>query len=131
MFTITELDMNRVQFHSTQSPTSAYNRLARPYNIYGIGRTNSYIEELYVALPRREDNSKVWSPIIPNSYLIISPNDSDPEQWFLELFASPTDKIGLIIIISVGCLIIIGSIVLWRYNKERKEDSRENQIYIR
>lgn len=112
-------------------PTSGYNRLGRPYNIYGIGRTNSYIEELYVAMPRRRDNTKVWSPIIPNSYLIISPDDSDPELWFLELFANPTDKIGLIIIISVGCLIIIGGIVLWRYNKERREDSRENQIYIR
>ncbi|CAG9314507.1 unnamed protein product [Blepharisma stoltei] len=130
MFTLTELDMSKVQMHSTQMPQTAYFALNTPYCVYGLGRTNSYIEEFYVAMPvghKDSSYSKLWTPIIPNSYLIASPKGS-PDNWFLELFASPTDKIGLIIAISAGCLVIIGIIVVWKYHLERKEDKKKFSI---
>lgn len=130
MFTLTELDMSKVQMHSTQMPQTAYFALYTPYCVYGLGRTNSYIEEFYVAMPAKNKDaafSKVWTPIIPNSYLIASPK-GNPNDWFLELFASPTDKIGLIIAISAGCLVIIGIIVVWKYHLERKEDKKKFSI---
>lgn len=128
MFTITELDMNTVQMHSTQLPQTAYFALQTPYCLYGIGRTNSYIEQFYVNVPSLAHSAKMWTPIIPNSYLIVSPKRSksskkvDIEGWFLELFASPTDKIGVVIAGAAFFLIVIGGFVLYRYRKEKEED---------
>jgi len=80
-----------------------------------------------VSIPVGKGLSKSYSPIIPNSYLIVS-TDEEEEDWFLELFASPTDKIGIIIAISVGLLIIIFSIVFIRYKKEKAMDSEEKNL---
>ena len=74
MFTVTELDMKERTFHASQSPSTAYFALNTPYCVFGIGRTNSYVEEFYVALPYKDNNYMVWTPIIPNSYLIASPD---------------------------------------------------------
>jgi hypothetical protein len=50
MFTLTELDMSKVIMHSTQMPLTGFYALNTPYCVYGLGRTNSYIEEFYVAM---------------------------------------------------------------------------------
>ena len=47
--------------------------LQLPYCFIGLGRTNNYIENLKVTLPIKHDQSKEWTPIIPNSQLIIIP----------------------------------------------------------
>lgn len=124
MFTLTELDMNKVVMHSTQMPLTSFYALYTPYCVYGLGRTNSYIEEFYVALPLKKNNYRAWTPIIPNSYLIASPDKDKTEDWYLELFASPTDQIGIIIGVCCGCMLLIGLIVIYNYFKEKKEDRR-------
>jgi len=129
MFTVTELDMTPVQIHSTQLPQTAYFSLQTPYCLYGLGRTNSYVEQFYVNIPSLAHSAKMWTPIIPNSYLIVSPKRAksptkqvDIDAWFLELFASPTDKIGVVIIGAAFFLLGIGGFVLYRYRKEKEED---------
>lgn len=122
MFTLTELDMKKVILHSTQMPMTGFYSLNTPYCVYGLGRTNSYIEEFYVALPLNSSNFKSWTPIIPNSYLIASPVKGNTDEWFLELFASPTDKIGIIIGVCCGCMVLIGIVVIVNYWREKRED---------
>ncbi|OMJ93962.1 hypothetical protein SteCoe_3024 [Stentor coeruleus] len=122
MFTLTELDMKKVILHSTQMPMTGFYSLNTPYCVYGLGRTNSYIEEFYVALPLNSSNFKSWTPIIPNSYLIASPVKDNTDEWFLELFASPTDKIGIIIGVCCGCMVLIGLVVIINYWREKRED---------
>lgn len=129
MFTVTELDMTPVQIHSTQLSQTSYFALQTPYCLYGIGRTNSYVEQFYVNIPSLAHTAKMWTPIIPNSYLIVSPKRArsptkqvDIDAWFLELFASPTDKIGVIIAGAAFFLLGIGGFVLYRYRKEKEED---------
>ena len=122
MFTLTELDMSKVIMHSTQMPLTGFYALNTPYCVYGLGRTNSYIEEFYVAMPLKKDNFRAWTPIIPNSYLIASPDRNKVDDWYLELFASPTDKIGIIIGVCLVCMVLIGLIVIYNYCKEKKED---------
>lgn len=124
MFTLTELDMSKVVMHSTQMPLTGFYALNTPYCVYGLGRTNSYIEEFYVAMPIKKNNHKSWTPIIPNSYLIASPNINSLDEWYLELFASPTDKIGIIIVVCVGCMTFIGVIVVYNYYREKREDKK-------
>ena len=121
MFTLTELDMSKVIMHSTQMPLTGYFALNTPYCVYGLGRTNSYIEEFYVAMPINDTYHRSWTPIIPNSYLIAS-TGKKVDDWYLELFASPTDKIGIIIGVCLGCMTIIGIVVVYNYCREKRED---------
>jgi integrin alpha FG-GAP repeat containing protein 1 len=124
VFTLTEMDMSIVVIEATQMTLTSFFALNTPYNVFGLGRTNSYIEEFYLALPVKGKNTRSWTPIIPNSYLIASPNSGDPDSWFLELFASPTDQIELIMGVSFGCMTIIGSMVVLNYCKDKKENRR-------
>lgn len=119
-FTLIELDMTKVPVHATQLPQTAYNSLLTPFCVFGLGRTNSFIEEFHTALPV-SGSGKVykyqWTPIIPNSYLIVSP---DPENnWFLELFASPTEDIWVIVAMLLGCMVVIGVVILVKYFNEK------------
>jgi hypothetical protein len=66
----------------------------------------------------------MWTPIIPNSYLILSPDTDSSDGWFLELFASPTDNIGIIVAVSLALLLVIGIIVIWRFILEKREDKK-------
>ena len=52
-----------------QMPQSSYNSLELPYVYMGVGRSNSYLEQLNVAysINNRLDQVKVFTPIIPNS----------------------------------------------------------------
>ena len=125
MFKMTELDMNEVQMHSTQMPQTAFFALQTPYCIFGIGRTNSYIEQFYAAVPIVSHSYRMWTPIIPNSYLIVSPKRKDLDGWFLELFASPTDKIGVVIMGAFVFLLLLGGIVVYRYRREKDEDRQQ------
>jgi integrin alpha FG-GAP repeat containing protein 1 len=124
MFTLTELDMSKVVIHSTQMPLTAFFALGTPYCVFGLGRTNSYVEEFYAGLPLEENSYRSWTPIIPNSYLIVSPDKTSSDEWFLELFASPTDQIGVIIGVCCVCMLVIGIVVVIKYYKEKKEDKQ-------
>ena len=124
MFTLTEMDMSSVVIEGTQMPLTAFFALATPYNVFGLGRTNSYIEEFFLALPLNENNFRTWTPVIPNSYLIASPSLISTDAWFLELFAAPTDKIEIIIGVSFGCMVIIGTVVILNYCKDKRENRK-------
>lgn len=124
MFTLTELDMQRVQVTGQQQPMTAYAALEPPYVIFGLGRTNSYVENFYMALPLQSDFERMWTPIIPNSYLILSPHGGSSSDWFLELFANPTENIGVIVGVSLVLLLVIGAIVVWRVIVEKREDRK-------
>ena len=124
MFTLTEMDMSTVVIEGTQMPLTAFFALATPYNVFGLGRTNSYIEEFFLALPLNENNFRTWTPIIPNSYLIASPSLVSTDVWYLELFAAPTEKIELIIGVSFGCMVIIGTAVVLNYCKDKRENRK-------
>lgn len=53
---------------------SAYTPLQLPYSYVGVGRTNNYIENYFAGMPLNDGALKKWTPIIPNSQLIVSPN---------------------------------------------------------
>ena len=69
---------------------SAYCPLELPYMFLGIGKTNNYIENFNMGIPKAFDEEvriyfyfvttfwkdlqkKSWTPIIPNSQLIVNP----------------------------------------------------------
>ena len=82
-FLSTDLDGNR---HIQGGPSihqSGYSPLQLPYGIYGIGRSNNYIEHLTIGYPLHGvDNIKEWSPIIPNSQIILHGNHKSADGYY-------------------------------------------------
>ncbi|MDR3736822.1 MAG: VCBS repeat-containing protein [Acidobacteriaceae bacterium] len=71
-YTYTDLEGSRHIGVGFQAPQNSHSALQLPYGIVGIGRSSNYIEHLYVSYPVSvSPNYHVWSPIIPNSQIII------------------------------------------------------------
>ncbi|CAG8693654.1 7154_t:CDS:2, partial [Scutellospora calospora] len=57
-----------------QYPQSAYQSLQTPYSLFGLGRTNNYIDLLFAGSTRNQTLYYTsYSGVIPNSQLIIIP----------------------------------------------------------
>lgn len=70
---------------ATQLAQSTYDSLDLPYVFVGIGRSNNYIEQFNAGymLKNRLDQVKVYSPLIPNSNIIIYANPEQKQDWDL------------------------------------------------
>ncbi len=74
-YTYTDLQGDRHVGIGIQAPQNAHSALQLPYGLVGIGRSSNYIEHLHISYPVTvQPNSRVWSPIIPNSQIIIKPH---------------------------------------------------------
>lgn len=75
----TNLDGSRRMDTSVQMPQTTNLQLNLPYSFVGIGRSNNYVENFAIITSTRHknnDNYKIYTPIIPNSQLIISSTPS-------------------------------------------------------
>jgi len=96
-----------------------------PYAYLGIGRSNNYIETFTAAYSIGGSRSiRIWTPIIPNSQLIIFAPEENVNNWTLELFINPTSSLALIVIACVICLVIIGIVIIILHVGEKKEDQK-------
>jgi integrin alpha FG-GAP repeat containing protein 1 len=67
---------------SSQMPQQAFQSLNSPRNLKGIGRSNNYIDTLFVGTTKHDDiHFTSYRNIIPNSQIVISPFDV-PEEYF-------------------------------------------------
>eukprot|EP01017_Pseudomicrothorax_dubius_P034343 TRINITY_DN4695_c0_g1_i5.p1 TRINITY_DN4695_c0_g1~~TRINITY_DN4695_c0_g1_i5.p1 ORF type:complete len:135 (-),score=29.87 TRINITY_DN4695_c0_g1_i5:170-574(-) len=112
---------------TTQLTQSSFSALQLPYSYIGLGRTNNYVENLNVGLPLSDKNSHQWSPIIPNSQLIVNPIGLDTEKWTLDIFVNPTKQILLIVGATIVLLIALGLFILHLHKKEKEEDERSQE----
>ena len=69
----------------------------------------------------------MWTPIIPNSQLIVFSPESTTSNWTLELFINPTNSLALIVIACLICLVIIGLVIIILHIGEKNEDKRNKQ----
>jgi hypothetical protein len=82
-YVYTDLEGERHIGVGVQAPQNSHSALQVPYGLVGIGRSSNYIEHLLIAYPvSTSPNTRVWSPIIPNSQIIVSS------------YASPSNKSG-------------------------------------
>jgi len=95
--------------------------LQLPYAYMGIGRSNNYLEKLYAATSvDAKPSSRMWTPIIPNSQLVVFGKGHNYNEWNLEMFINPMQKLTLIVIVSGGLLVVIGIAIIILYCKEKK-----------
>lgn len=71
----------------------------------------------------------MWTPIIPNSQLIIFASDLQA-TWGLELFISPTQQLWLIVASCAVCLMVIGVAILSLHCKEKREDRQKREQHF-
>ncbi|KAF9583315.1 hypothetical protein BGW38_009764 [Lunasporangiospora selenospora] len=77
-FTVLDTMGNKRANQVAQYPSSTYLRLSLPYSLFGLGRTNNYVEELFVGVARNQlEHFTTYSGVIPNSQLIIIPYQSE------------------------------------------------------
>ncbi|KAI9596507.1 hypothetical protein BDF19DRAFT_437639 [Syncephalis fuscata] len=113
-----------------QLPQSAYLSLQLPYSLFGLGRTNNYVEELFVGITRHQtEHYHVWAGVIPNSQLIVVPhqeaNDHSSAGWTRELFVNPSAYIPNVLMALIGTSVVLALIVLFLDRREKREDQRE------
>jgi integrin alpha FG-GAP repeat containing protein 1 len=115
----TDLQGDRHPIVSSQSYGMSLTRLALPYSFFGLDRTNNYIENFNFGVAKTKDWSHQWSPIIPNSQLLLSANNQNPEKWGIEIFINPTEALWIIIVSTVLVLILLGSCIVFYHWKEK------------
>jgi integrin alpha FG-GAP repeat containing protein 1 len=114
-----------------QLAQSGYTPLDLPYSFIGLGRTNNYVENFAVGISAKKDaaglQQSTWTPIIPNSQLIVNPINST--AWVLDVYVNPTSDTLLIVFTTVVILILMGTYILYLKAQEEKEDREKRDPY--
>lgn len=100
-----------------QLPQSTYFSLGTPYSFFGLGRTNNYVENLFVGSTRHQHTHFInVEGLIPNSQVVIvpyQPDDvQDPSTWTKELYLQPGDWIPWVTIVLGAAIICLGVVVV-------------------
>jgi len=77
-----------------------------------FGKSNNYAENFRAATSiRGKRSTQMWTPIIPNSQLIVfaSPGDS---TWTLEMLIDPTKQLYIIMLVCLAAVIVIGIVII-------------------
>ena len=108
--------------------------LSLTFAYLGIGRSNNYIENFHIISGNsfnRDDNDKTYTPVIPNSQLIIyhdSIKGSNKTTWQVDLVVKPTKYLFQLIIVIIIVIILLTFIAFRLQMKEREEDNIENKV---
>lgn len=100
-----------------QLPQSTYLSLGTPYSFFGLGRTNNYVENLFIGSTRRQPDHFVnIEGLIPNSQVVIVPfqpeDVQDPSTWTKELYLQPGDWIPWVTIVLGAAIMGLGIVVV-------------------
>jgi integrin alpha FG-GAP repeat containing protein 1 len=98
--------------------------LLTPYSYLGLGRTNNYVESLFVGSTRHQDlHYANLEGLIPNSQVVIVPwqpdDRQDPGTWSRQLYLHPGDWIPWVAVALVVAMIILAAIVLVLHLNEK------------
>ena len=133
-FITTNINGARRMDLSLQSPQiSSPGILSLTFAYLGIGRSNNYIENFHIISGNsnnRDDNDKTYTPVIPNSQLIIyhdNINGGNKTTWQVDLVVKPTKNLYQLIIVIIIVIIILTFFAFRLQMKEREEDYIENK----
>lgn len=102
-----------------------------PYSFVGIGRSNNYIESFYAAVSIKGKRAvRMWTPIIPNSQMVVFANAEIVSSWGLELFINPTSSLYIIVFTCAICLLVIGVTIITLHCQEKGEDRRKREQHF-
>ncbi|CAO3663293.1 unnamed protein product [Umbelopsis ramanniana] len=133
-FKFTVLDTSGVKrVHQVpQLSQTGYLSLQTPYSLFGLGRTNNYIEEMFAGTTRHQaQNYLFYEGVIPNSQLIFIPYQpdgvEDSSTWKVELYIQPADYIPWVFVTLAGAAAILATVVATLNWMEKREDRLERR----
>ena len=133
-FITTNINGDRRMDLSLQTPQiNVPGILSLTYAYLGIGRSNNYIENFHIISGnayKRSDNDKTYTPVIPNSQLVIYHDNianSNSTTWEVDLVVKPTKYLYELIIVIIIVVILMTFISIRLLLKEREEDYMENK----
>ena len=133
-FITTNIDGTRrmdISFQAVQVGTPGV--LALNFAYFGIGRSNNYIENFQIISGnsiKREYNDKTYTPVIPNSQLIVFHNNllgTNSSTWDVDLVVKPTKNLYLLITVIVVLIVVMTMYTSYLQIKEKQEDESENK----
>ncbi|KAJ1658607.1 hypothetical protein IWQ61_002183 [Dispira simplex] len=129
-FTIIDTSGNKRLTQVSQLPQSNYMARLTPYSLFGLGRTNNYIEDLFAGTTYNQSQwYRSWSGVIPNSQLVISPYQVNPgdqvDNWRIELYINVgSSAIGVLVVLLVTIFVLLVTVLVLNW-LERREDKKE------
>jgi integrin alpha FG-GAP repeat containing protein 1 len=103
-----------------QVPQTSYHALSTPYSFFGLGRTNNYIENLFVGTTvHAQEHFINMEGVIPNSKVVIRPSANEGEAWKRELFLRPGEWIPWVTVTVVAGTILLAIIVFVLHLNEK------------
>lgn len=131
-YKFTVLDTNGIRRPQQvgQLAQTAYRSLLLPYAYFGLGRTNNYVESLFVGVTRkRTDNFVEMEGVIPNSQVVILPwepstaddtlEEGDTSTWQRELYLSPGEWIPWVTVVLATIVVMLLGIVFVLHLNEK------------
>ncbi|KDR81920.1 hypothetical protein GALMADRAFT_240232 [Galerina marginata CBS 339.88] len=111
-----------------QLPQTSYHALQTPYSFFGLGRTNNYIENLFVGTTIHAPEHYIsMEGVIPNSKVVILPSANQGEAWKRELFLRPGEWIPWVTVTVVVGMLLLAIIVFVLHLNEKREDELERR----
>ena len=103
-----------------QLPQTSYHALSTPYSFFGLGRTNNYIENLFVGTTvHAQEHFINIEGVIPNSKVVILPSANEGQAWKRELFLRPGQWIPWVTVTVVAGTVLLAIIVFVLHLNEK------------
>lgn len=126
-YTVLDTSGRRSAAEVGQLPQTSYQALLTPYTYFGLGRTNNYIENLFVGSTKHTDNHYInMEGVIPNSKVVITP-PLDDSLWKRELYLRPGEWIPWVTLTVVATTGVLAIIVFVLHLNEKREDELERR----
>lgn len=130
--TVTDVEGDIRLAKATQLGQTAYSALEPPYAFIGLGRTNNYVQDFTMGIAQsigpNDAQQTTWTPIIPNSQLIVNPLIND--DWTLDVYVSPISQTMLVIVATLAVLFLLGIVILVLHIRERKADKKNQERFL-
>ncbi|KAG9010523.1 hypothetical protein FRB94_010289 [Tulasnella sp. JGI-2019a] len=127
-YTVIDTNGGRSAAQVAQLPQTSYHSLLTPYSFFGLGRTNNYIENLFVGSTRHSAQHFInMEGVIPNSKVVIMPPSTDDAAWRKELYLRPGQWIPWVMLTVIVSTIILAVIVFVLHLNEKREDEMERR----
>jgi integrin alpha FG-GAP repeat containing protein 1 len=129
-FSFTDFDGSlRVRCGAQLAQSGGPGRLTSPWQFFGLGRTNNFVELLAVRTPSRlNPNLARKAGLVPNSDLIINaPHADSPNAFHFELHILPGQYFLWVLTSIATAMIVLGSLTAFFKWREIKEDNEERR----
>ncbi|KAI0093714.1 hypothetical protein BDY19DRAFT_881949 [Irpex rosettiformis] len=127
-YTVLDTNGRRSAAAVGQLPQTSYQSLLTPYSYFGLGRTNNYIENLFVGSTKHIPQHYInMEGVIPNSKVVIIPPIADDGAWRKELYLRPGEWIPWVTVTMVATTIVLAVTVFVLHLNEKRADELERR----